>query len=197
MKWNPTHRILISKKEGNTGKSVSNESIFIIDDMKIYVRTFYIFKTYTSWIFLFNLVPATVAQTEQVAFYAYLSTNTQANLPLHHTLIYDVVRVSKGQGVHKDDGIFIVPRSGVYVFAWTVAIENDGCTILELVVNGEAFGSTFADDDGNGGWDHGTGVAVLEAHSGDHVYIRMVRNGEDVVHSDEKERTSFSGWNLF
>lgn len=108
-----------------------------------------------------------------------------------------MVRVSKGQGVHKDDGIFIVPRSGVYVFAWTVAIENDGCAILELVVNGEAFGSTFADDDGNGGWDHGTGVAVLEAHSGDHVYIRMVRNGEDVVHSDEKGRTSFSGWNLF
>lgn len=30
------------------------------------------------------------------------------------------------------------------------------------------------------GWDYGIGFAVLEAHNGDHVYIRMLHNGEDV-----------------
>lgn len=44
-----------------------------------------------------------------------------------------------------------------------------------------------------GGWDHGIGVAVLETHKGDHVYIRMLYNGEDVVHSDAKGKTPFFG----
>lgn len=108
-----------------------------------------------------------------------------------------MVSVNKGQGYHRDDGIFIVPSSGVYVFVWAVAIENNGWASVELVVNGEVFGSAFADDDGNGGWDHGTGVAVVETHTGDHVYIRMHDIGEGVVHSDGKGRTSFSGWKLF
>lgn len=108
-----------------------------------------------------------------------------------------MVKVNKGQGYHQDDGIFIVPSSGVYVFVWAVAIENHGWASVELVVNGEVFGSAFADDDGNGGWDHGTGVAVVETHTGDHVYIRMHDIGEGVVHSDGRGRTSFSGWKLF
>lgn len=102
-----------------------------------------------------------------------------------------MVKVNKGQGYHQDDGIFIVPSSGVYVFVWAVAIENHGWASVELVVNGEVFGSAFADDDGNGGWDHGTGVAVVETHNGDHVYIRMLHNGEDVEHRGAKGKTSF------
>lgn len=41
------------------------------------------------------------------------------------------------------------------------------------------------------GWDYGIGFAVLEAHNGDHVYIRMLHNGEDVELRDAKEKTSF------
>lgn len=41
------------------------------------------------------------------------------------------------------------------------------------------------------GWDYGNGFAVLEAHNGDHVYIRMLHNGEDVEHRGAKGKTSF------
>ncbi|XP_062570591.1 uncharacterized protein LOC134232609 [Saccostrea cucullata] len=63
---------------------------------------------------------------ENVALHAYMSTDTASSLHEHHTLIFDTVKVNKGQGYHKDDGIFILPRSGVYVFASTVAEINGG-----------------------------------------------------------------------
>ncbi|XP_052693920.1 heavy metal-binding protein HIP-like isoform X2 [Crassostrea angulata] len=143
-----------------------------------------------------RIVPATVASTEQVAFYAYMSTNTQANLRQHHTLIYDVVKINKGQGYHQDDGIFTVPSSGVYVFAWTVAIQTHGWASVEIVVNGVVFGSTFADGTLSD-WEHGSGIVVVETHTGDHVYVRMQENGNGVVNSNARGRTSFSGWKLF
>lgn len=116
---------------------------------------------------------ATVAPTEQIAFYAYLSTNTKAYLPQHHTLIYDVVRINKVQGYHQDDGIITVPSPGAYVCLDRCYSSQWICNV-QVVVHEEVFGSTFADDDGgNGSSDYRTWVAVLETHTGDHIYIRM------------------------
>lgn len=95
------------------------------------------------------LILATVAPADQVAFYAYLSASTAANLPSKHILFFDHVVLNKGQGYHQDDGIFIVPSHGVYVFAWTVGVQYHGWTPLKIVVNGVVFGSTFV----NGGTD--------------------------------------------
>ena len=61
-------------------------------------------------------VPPTSEPIDQVAFYAYMSTNEPANLPQHHTLIFDTVKTNKGLGYHKGDGISIVPTAGLYIF---------------------------------------------------------------------------------
>lgn len=66
----------------------------------------------------------------------------------------------------------IVPSSGVYVFAWTVAVQTHGWVSVEILVNGEVFGSNFANDLINN-WDHGTGIVVFETHTWDHIDIRM------------------------
>ena len=57
---------------------------------------------------------------------AYITTNTQANPPTYHILPFDDVVVNRSEGYHKDDGVFTVPRSRVYVFAWTIAIPTSG-----------------------------------------------------------------------
>ena len=147
---------------------------------------------------MFNvLVSHPPETTGQVAFYAYLSTNTPANLRQHHTLIFDFVKVNRGQGYHNDDGIFTVPSSGVYVFAWSVNIQDPAAwASTEIVVNGVVCGSTFADG-GTGSFDYGTGIVVVEVHNGDHVYIRMQENGDGVINSNARGRTSFLGWKLF
>ncbi|XP_061180688.1 uncharacterized protein LOC133189310 [Saccostrea echinata] len=144
-----------------------------------------------------RIVPPTPdSATENIAFHAYLSTDTASGLRQHHTLIFDTVKVNKGQGYHKDDGIFILPRSGVYVFAWTVAVQTSGWASVEIVVNGQIAGSTFADGDGTS-WAEGAGFIIVEGKVGDHVYLRMHENGNGVVSSNGRARTSFSGWRLF
>lgn len=145
-------------------------------------------------------VPPTAEFRDNVAFYAYLSTNESPNLPRHHTLIFGTVKTNIGLGYHKEDGIFIVPISGLYVFSWTVIAENNGWASVEIVVNANVLGTMFANDSGFSGdhnnWESGTGLIVVNVNDGDHVFIRMKENGRGIIHSDARGRTSFSGWKL-
>ncbi|XP_062613368.1 uncharacterized protein LOC134275146 [Saccostrea cucullata] len=137
-----------------------------------------------------RIVPPTPdSATENIAFHAFMSTDTASGLRQHHTLIFDKVKVNKGQGYHKDDGIFIIPkiRSLCICMDWSS---------VEIVVNGEIAGSTFADG-GTASFDVVTGLVVVEVNVGDHVYIRMHENGVNVVNSNGRARTTFSGWRLF
>lgn len=99
-----------------------------------------------------------------------------------------------GDGYHAGDGIFTVPSSGLYVFAWTVAVPDPGWASVEIVVNAEVLGSTFAH--GPTGWDDGAGIIVVHVNAGDHVFIRMQENGSGPIYSNVRGRTSFSGWKL-
>lgn len=140
-------------------------------------------------------VPPTSDTTDHVAFHAYLSTSTQSGLRQHHTLVFDSVRVNKGNGYNKGDGIFVVPQTGLYVFTWTVTVQVNAWASVEIVVNGEVIGSAFAD--GNGAWDQGSGIILVEVNTGDHVFLRMQENGINAVNSNARGRTTFSGWKLF
>lgn len=131
--------------------------------------------------------------TDPIAFYSFISADTTTKLQLHQTLIYDTVKLNLGQGYHQDDGIFIAPRSGIYGFAWTLAVSSSGLASTEIAINGQKYGRASADgDDGSHGY--GTGFALANVNAGDHVYIRMNIAGDPVLYGDG--RTSFSGWML-
>ena len=142
----------------------------------------------------FFSVPPTLEPTEQIAFYTYLSANSAASLRQHHILVFDTVKTNMGDGYHVGDGIFIVPSSGLYVFAWTVTVQTHGWASVEIVVNAEVLGSAFAD--GPTGWGDGAGIIVVHVNAGDHVFIRMQENGVGPINSNARGRTSFSGWKL-
>ena len=101
-----------------------------------------------------------------------------------------------GDGYHVGDGIFIVPSSGLYVFAWTVGVQNHGWASVEIVVNAEVLGSAFADCSSTSCWDDGAGIIVVHVNAGDHVFIRMQENGIGPINSNARGRTSYSGWKL-
>ena len=103
--------------------------------------------------------------------------------------------VNRGEGYHEDDGVFTVPRSGVYVFSWTIAIPTSGWVSVEIVVDGRVVGSSYAH--GSDDLDFSTRIVVVQATTGDHVFIRMHHNGSGVINSDPRGRSSFSGWFLF
>ena len=99
-----------------------------------------------------------------------------------------------GGGYHVGDGIFVVPSSGLYVFAWTVGIQIHGWVVVDIIVNAEVLGAAFAD--GATGWNYAGGIIVVHVNAGDHVFIRMQENGSGPIYSDNRGRTSFSGWKL-
>ena len=145
---------------------------------------------------VFFSVPPTLEPTEQIAFYTYLSANSAASLRQHHILVFDTVKTNMGNGYHVGDGIFIVPSSGLYVFAWTVTVQPHGWASVEIVVNAEVLGSTFADGSYASCWDGSAGIIVVHVNAGDHVFIRMQENGDGPINSNARGRTSFSGWKL-
>lgn len=81
-------------------------------------------------------------------------------------------------------------KSYIYLVDISPSTKIISVASVEIQVNGEVCESTSRMPFGNG-WDYGIGFAVLEAHNGDHVYIRMLHNGEDVEHRDAKGKTSF------
>lgn len=80
------------------------------------------------------------------------------------------------------------------MFAWTIAVQTNGWASVEIVVNGSVSGSAFASS--STAWDEAAGLIIVNVNAGDHVYIRMHENGNGVVSSNGRGRTSFSGWSL-
>ena len=148
-------------------------------------------------LYLFLLADTSLVQvpSDKIAFYAYLSQDTPPNLPVSYILKFDTIKLNLGQGYSQGDGIFTVPRSGVYVFTWTIAVSSSGWSVVDIVLNGEVVGAGNAH--APQGLNTGTGVVVVYANVGDHVYMRLHENGYYVINSNARGRSSFSGWLLF
>ena len=112
---------------------------------------------------------------------------------MHQTLIYDTVKLNRGNGYHGDDGIFIVPHTGTYAFVWTLGVSSLGYVNTEIFINGQKYGGAFADGVGDS-LDFGTGFVIADVNGGDHVYIRIIFC-YPTVYGDGV--TSFSGWKLY
>ncbi|XP_062572543.1 uncharacterized protein LOC134234480 [Saccostrea cucullata] len=140
--------------------------------------------------------PTTQPMSEPVIFYSYKSTNSPPNLSLHHVIVFDVNPVNKGHGYHKDNGIFEAPRSGTYMFLWSIYTYPRGYIGTELVVNGNVVGGAVADSHPDDGINSCTGVAIAEVSAGDHVYLRISPTAVNYIWSSSNGRSTFSGWFL-
>ena len=135
-----------------------------------------------------------------VAFFAYMS-NTEPNISSHHLLIFDHAILNAGNGYHPNSGIFIAPKTGVYVFVWTVRIYKQS---IVLVVNGSIYVSIYnrsyeySTSGGVGADESVTGYAVVNVNQGDDVYLRSHSTyvGRGSVQSSEMGRSTFGGWIL-
>ena len=104
------------------------------------------------------------------------------------------MNLNRGNGYHGDDGIFIVPHTGTYAFAWTLGVSKYGWVTTEIVINGQKYGQAFADGDNNSDG-FGTGFVIADVNEGDHVYIRTHGEVDPTVYGDGL--TSISGWKLY
>ncbi|XP_060599385.1 uncharacterized protein LOC132752988 [Ruditapes philippinarum] len=131
------------------------------------------------------------------AFYAYLSVTRCYHTG--NTIIFDRAPVNFGNRYSVHTGVYIVPKSGLYAFTWTVAAEKKTWFVSELRVNGVVKGNIMTDSDVTGhasGIHPSTGFALVNVKHGDHVYIRYVSGYGCKVKSDRMTRSTFSGWRL-
>lgn len=82
---------------------------------------------------MLTIQPTTVP-VDMVAFYAYLSSDIPASIA-HHIIAFDTVITNVGNAHHPHSGTFIAPRSGVYVFTWTIRLYGHSYIKTELLVN--------------------------------------------------------------
>ncbi|XP_022336033.2 heavy metal-binding protein HIP-like [Crassostrea virginica] len=100
-----------------------------------------------------------------------------SNIPLaeatsNHVMVFDLVKTNAGNGYHPSTGVFIVPKSGIYVFSWSFRNSDRHYHSTELMVN-NSVESIIHLHSAAGIWISGTGVAVLHVNKGDDVYVRI------------------------
>ncbi|XP_061194361.1 uncharacterized protein LOC133202541 [Saccostrea echinata] len=144
---------------------------------------------------VFAVPPTTQPMNGPVIFYSYMSTHSPPNLSLHHVIIFDVNPVNKGHGYHKDNGIFEAPRTGTYVFLWSIYTYPRGAIGTELIVNGQVIGGGLVDSHPDDGVMSCTGVAIAVS-AGDHIYLRISPISVNYIWTESDGRSTFSGWLL-
>ena len=112
-----------------------------------------------------------------------------------HSLAFDTVITNVGNAYHPQSGTFIAPRTGLYVFTWTIRLWGNSYHTSELLVDNNVVNTIYLNPsnqiDGSV-----TGTAVVLVNQGD----VLVRTGSDFnngdIKSDTNGRSSFAGWIL-
>lgn len=112
-----------------------------------------------------------------------------------HTLVFDKTITNSGYGYHNASGIFIVPKTGLYVFTWTIQLNKNAYHSTELVVSNAIQGAAFLSVSQLEGSVSGT--AIVHANLGDDAFVRTksTYNAGD-IYSSAIGRTFFAGWRL-
>ena len=132
---------------------------------------------------------------ESVAFFAYFSTHNVASSP-HHILAFDKVITNIGNAYHPHSGSFLAPRSGVYVFIWTIRLDGNNYHTTELLHDNNVINSIYLNPNNVSGGTTATGTAVVHVNQGEDVLIRTGDISNGGILSDTNGRSSFAGWLL-
>ncbi|XP_062596631.1 cerebellin-1-like [Saccostrea cucullata] len=134
-----------------------------------------------------------------VAFSAYMSAN-EGTVGAGHTLIFHSLVTNVGNHYNKHTGVFTSPDSGVYVFTWTIIVDNHDYIRTELVVNSSTVGTMYTSAYDVNNDRTTTGVVVVQINQGDVVFIRTNHTSGSVgtiISIPDVLRSTFSGWKLF
>ena len=127
--------------------------------------------------------------TPQIAFSAVLTTNLNIHYP-HERFVFDYTVTNSGNGYNKNNGLFVTPVKGVYVFFVTVVAIQENAVESQIVRNGNNIGNIFS----AGSYGTGSNMAVTNLDLGDAVWVR---NPDGVKGTVDGVFTQFSGFLLF
>lgn len=129
-----------------------------------------------------------------IAFSAYLTTTLSSPGNLR-PLIFDAIFMNEGNGYNHHMGVFTAPRTGLYVFTWTIRANGGAYFNTQLLVNGLMYGSMYTRDYYYSNSNSAT--AVVHVAAGNSVYVRTGPTGNSGhILSNYDGYSTFSGWTI-
>ncbi|VDI52138.1 Hypothetical predicted protein [Mytilus galloprovincialis] len=133
-------------------------------------------------------------QHDVVLFYAIIKQR-EFSLNKQSTVVFETVIINEGGHYNNNDGIFVAPRDGIYMFSWTVSTVNTNYILTELVVEENVISSTGEREVDSGSYTSASMTAFCRMRKDDHAWIRTT--GWDTSHhiysKNTYSRTSFLG----
>lgn len=121
---------------------------------------------------------------------------TSLSNPGHlRTLIFDSIFTNEGNGYNHHMGVFFAPRTGLYVFTWTIRANGGAYFNTQLLVNGLIYGWVFSAS--NYHYDSSSATAVVRVIAGQSVFVRTgPANNSATIYSGNEGFSTFSGWTI-
>ncbi|XP_061186747.1 complement C1q tumor necrosis factor-related protein 7-like [Saccostrea echinata] len=116
------------------------------------------------------------SNSEPVLFSAYKSFS-ENGISSHVTIRFDKTYINLGDHYHTEDGIFIAPATGVYLFHWTIATAGSSFS-TQLMVGGSPRASNLIPFPG--GIDSASAMVIINVNEDDHVWIQLYGSSEYV-----------------
>lgn len=151
------------------------------------------------------LLDSPIVHEIPVAFYAYISHDF-THVGDNHVFVYDTVVTNSGHAYNNYSGVFTAPSSGLYAFAYSIAVagyhitgdhDSDfGEISVQLVRNASPVGSIAADTEAQSDDEMATGFAILYLQAGDIVKVVAPSQGQGSFRSNKYEYWTFSGFRI-
>ncbi|XP_062620080.1 multimerin-2-like isoform X2 [Saccostrea cucullata] len=117
-----------------------------------------------------------VDQSDPVLFSAYKSSTT-SGISTRTVIRFEQTYINIGNHYHTEDGIFIAPQTGIYMFHWTIATGSSGF-YTQLIVGGTSRASNYIPHPG--GADSSSAMVIINVNKDDHVWIQIYGSSEHV-----------------
>ena len=128
-------------------------------------------------------------------FYATTRNESYAfTLEKKSILVFERLVINIGGHYNNIDGIFVAPKRGIYLFAWTVCTSGANYAMTELMVDNTMI-SRAGEEEASGHHDCGSMTAVSRMDKDKHAWIRTTAYGSKNYFYTVKEgsQSSFMG----
>ena len=109
----------------------------------------------------------------------YATTRVQSHsitLEKKSILVFERIVMNIGGHYNNIDGIFVAPKTGIYLFAWTVCTNGANYVMTELMVDNTMI-SRAGENEKDGYYDCGSMTAVSRMDKDKHAWIRTTAFG--------------------
>jgi len=116
-----------------------------------------------------------------VAFQA-AKVSRQSSIGLNQNVQFERVSINIGNGYHPQHGVFVVPRSGIYVISVTTLHAMQSITFNGAIVHqGNIIAKLYGQSNT---WEQASHTVLIQAHAGDEIWVKNIGPANEDIYGD-------------